>query len=223
MTHPATWTILVPTVAPRAEKFERLLGILLPQLDAYSGRVRVLGYLNHGVPPLGTIRDRLLAAADSDYTSFVDDDDTVDEDFVGQVMMRIDMIRPDHVGFLVEIISNDVHEQFVEHSLKWWKWGRTVGDQLFRDFTHIDPIRRDIALRGSFVVKPGRAEDREWVKQVRPHLTYGSEAYIPHVMYHYRYSPAGSMWTKRALLDGIPQGERKPVEHPYFSWHPDSD
>lgn len=219
---PTTWTILVPTVAPRAELFDRLLGILLPQLDAYDGRVSVLGYLNHGVPGLGAIRDRMLAAASTEYVSFVDDDDTVTEDYVEQVMTRLDAEHPDHVGHRIEHIVDGVHEQFVEHSLRWWKWGRKEG-LLFRDFTHIDPIRREIAVRGSFVVRAGRAEDREWVRRVRPHLRNGSESFIDTPIYHYRYSPSGSMWTPTALAAGIPIGERKPIEHALFAWHPDSD
>lgn len=219
MTAP-TWTILVPTVAPRAGKFERLLGILLPQLDEFAGRVRVMAYLNHGEPSLGEIRDAMLAAADTDYVSFIDDDDTVVVNFVALVMDQLDQVRPDHVGFRLEFIVNGTHEQFVEHSLRYRKWGRT-GKTLFRDFNHIDPIRTELARKASFAVPAGRAEDRVWVKALRPHLDMASEAYIDAVIYHYRYAPAESMWTRSA--DEIASGERPAIEHPCLSWHPDSD
>jgi hypothetical protein len=219
-----TWTILVPTVAPRAEKFERLLGILLPQLDPYGGRVRVLAYLNHGVPVLGAIRDRLVDTATSDYVSFIDDDDTVVPDFVDRIVAALDSTpSPDHVGFRLEYIVNGVHEQYVDHSLRWPRWGRYDG-MLCRDFTHVDPIRREIVATGRFeTMRPGWAEDRHWVKQVRGLLRGRIEAYVDDVLYHYRYSPENSMWTRAVANAGIPLGERKPVEHPHFAWHPDSD
>lgn len=222
MTAP-TWTILVPTVANRAALFERLLSLLLPQTEAHAGRVQVVAYLNHGEPSLGEIRDRMVDAAKSDYVSFIDDDDTVVTDFVDRIMTALDSTpAPDHVGFMLEYIVNGTHEQYVDHSLKWGRWGRFDG-LLCRDFTHVDPIRRELAAAGRFAAaRPGWAEDRMWVKQVRMVLRGKVEAYIGDVLYHYRYSPEGSVWTKTGMRT-LQRGERPVIEHPNFSWHPDSD
>lgn len=213
-----TWTILIPTIARRADLFERLLGILLPQLDVHAGDVRVLAYLNHGDPPLGAVRDALVRQADTDYVSFVDDDDMVSSDYVEQVVAAL-RSRPDHVGFWLDLYRNGDFIEHVRHSIAGPRRWCRVGGVLHRDLTHIDPIRRDIALRGTFVpMRLGRPEDRHWVRQVRPFVR--TEQFVDSTLYCYLYVPEASAWDGRNALD---VGERKPVEHPYFAWHPESD
>lgn len=214
-----TWTILIPTIPQRAAQFERLLGVVLPQLDEHRGRVRVLAWRNRGTPRLAEIRDAMLLAAGTDYVSFIDDDDLVPDYYVAEVVRAIEQ-RPDHVGFLLDYCPAGGPAEVVEHSLKWSTWGRSVEGVLYRDFTHVDPVRTDFALKGQFAAaKPRRAEDRVWVKQVRPYLS--SEVYIDKIMYHYLWSPETSSWQNpAALTDGPP---RPAVDHPYFAWHPQSD
>lgn len=218
MTEP-TWTILVPTVAARAALFERLLADLLPQTEPFGGRVRVLAYLNHGEPALGVVRDRLVTAAGTEYVSFADDDDTVPSYFVEEVMRALDSARPDHVGFWLDLYRDGVFQERARHSIAGpRRWGRVRG-VLHRDFTHIDPVRTEIARKGSFVpMRPGRPEDRMWVRQVRPFIS--SEVFIDRTMYHYLYRPALSVALTR---EPLPAGPRPDIEHPYFAWHPESD
>lgn len=221
-----TWTILIPTISERTHLLDRLLDRLLPQLNAYAGAVRVLAWHNNGSPELGTIRDRLIADAGSEYVSFVDDDDLVSEDYVGTIMGAL-AENPDHVGFKLEFTAaahggGVAGREIVEHSLVHGRWARNREGVLVRDFTHVDPIRRTIAMNGSFVVRrPGRAEDRHWVKQVRPWLTGGREVYVDRVLYHYLYDAAVSAWQRPGEL--TPVRSRLAVGHPYFSWHPESD
>lgn len=213
------WTILVPTLGQREALFERLLAVLLPQLDEYAGAVRVLAYRNNGSPPIGDIRDALLAAAESDYVSFVDDDDLVPEYYVAEVVQAL-ASRPDHVGFKIEYYENGELKEIVDHSLRHGRWHRNTEGQLVRDFTHIDPVRTELALRGSFFVpRHGRAEDRVWVKQVRPHLA--TEAYVDKIMYSYLWREDTSAWQRPQ--DIVPVPGRPEIDHPYFAWHERSD
>lgn len=218
MTDAPTWTILVPTLGQREGLFTRLMGVLLPQLDEYEGRVRVLAWRNNGKPSISEIRDALLESAGSDYVSFVDDDDLVPEYYVAEIVRAI-AERPDHVGFKIEYTTDDEHREIVEHSLRWGKWGRTLDGQLHRDVTHIDPIRRDLAMRARFRVRPGRAEDRVWVRQVRRYLS--TEVYIDKIMYHYLYREGTTAWREPDKIAQVPG--RPVVDHPYFAWHPSSD
>ncbi len=218
MTDLPTWTILVPTLGQREHLFTRLLGVLLPQLDEHGGRVRVLAHRNNGQPPIGEIRDALLAAAGTDYVSFIDDDDLVPEYYVAEIVNAL-AERPDHVGFKIEYTTDGEHGEIVDHSLRWGKWGRTPEGQLHRDITHIDPIRTDIAQRASFAVRPGRAEDRVWVKRVRQHVS--TEKYIDKIMYFYLWRRDTTAWQephKIRRVDGCPY-----IDHPHFAWHPASD
>lgn len=220
MTDAPTWTILIPTLGQREHLLMRLLGVLLPQLDEHEGRVTVLAYRNNGNPPIGDVRDALLAAAGGDYVSFIDDDDLVPEYYVAEVVNAL-ATRPDHVGFKIEYTTNGEHGEIVDHSLRWGKWGRTEDGQLYRDLTHIDPIRADIARRGSFFVpRAGRAEDRVWVKQVRPHVRHGVEVYLDKIMYFYLWREDTSAWQRP---QDIRQIEGRPeIGHPHFAWHPAS-
>jgi len=224
MINPPTWTILVPTIPARAPLFRRLLDVLLPQLDGHDGRVTVMAWRNAGRPHLGALRDAMLAAAPGEYVSFIDDDDLVPDYYVGEVVKAI-AGRPDHVGFQLEYTTRGDGvpdgREIVDHSLRHGRWHRNCLGQLVRDFTHIDPIRRDHALRAQFArAKPGRAEDRVWVKQLRGHLQ--SEVYIDKIMYHYLWSHEDSSWGPDKTV--APATSPRPVVvHPLFSWHPLSD
>ncbi len=211
-----TWTILVPTLGVRAPLFARLLTVLLPQLDAHGGRVRMLGWWSHGTPTIGAIRDRLLAAAGTDYVSFVDDDDLVPGDYVDRVAWAMKQ-HPDHIGFKVEYCIDGVRAAIIDHSLRYRRWGRNR-QGLYRDVTHIDPIRTDLARRASFDVVPaGTAEDQPWVRQIRGHLR--TEAYVDAVMYHYLWSQETSAWQRPDLI--VETGTRPVIDHPLFAWHPE--
>lgn len=215
------WTILVPTLGQREELFMRLMGVLLPQLDEHAGRVRVLAYRNNGQPSIGVIRDQLLATAESPYVSFIDDDDLVPEYYVAEIVNAL-ASEPAHVGFRLEYTTNGTGREVVDHSLKWRKWGRSAEGELYRDFTHIDPIRADIARRGVFsLLRPGRAEDRSWVKQVRPYLLGASEVYIDKIMYHYLWREDTSAWQRPSFI--VPKAGRPTIDHPAFAWHPLGD
>lgn len=215
------WTILVPTIGERADLFRRLLDRLLPQLDAFDGEVRVLAWHNNGSPALGVIRDSLVRDAGSEYVSFVDDDDLVAEDYVAAIMAAL-ADRPDHVGFQLEYTTDGIGREVVEHSLEHGTWHRRRTDNvLVRDFTHVDPIRRQHAMQGTFVThRPGRAEDRHWVKQVRPWLAGGTEVYIGKILYHYLWRSDVTAWQRPGALV---HGPRVAVDHPFFAWHPESD
>jgi hypothetical protein len=215
-----TWTILVPTIPQREHLFLRLLDVLLPQLDEHEGRVRVLAWRNQGDPRLAEIRDAMVDSAGTDYVSFIDDDDLVPEYYVAEIVRAL-AETPDHVGFRMHYSSSETDHEIVEHSLRWSKWGRSVDGLLYRDFTHVDPVRTELAQKGRFAVaRPRRAEDRVWVRQVRPWLS--SEVFLDKIMYYYEYRAATSSWQNLPPLDG-PAGPRPEPGHPYFAWHPLSD
>lgn len=213
------WTILVPTIGQREDLFMRLMNVLTPQLDAYGGGVRVLAWRNNGAPSLGHIRDGLVRAAGSEYVSFVDDDDLVPNYYVSEIMSAL-RERPDHVGFQLDYSTDGVGHEIVDHSIRHGRWHRGYDGQLLRDLTHIDPIRRDLAMWGSFVTnRPHRAEDRHWVKQVRQHIA--TEVYIDKIMYYYLWRQDTTAWQRPQ--DIVPKSGRPTVDSPYFAWHPESD
>jgi len=97
-----TWTILVATLGQRQDLLRRMLDGLLPQVAAAGGQVKVLAYWDNGQATIAAKRQALLDAADSDYVSFVDDDDTVSDDYVSSVLTALRQ-RRDYIGFKLTV------------------------------------------------------------------------------------------------------------------------
>jgi glycosyltransferase involved in cell wall biosynthesis len=220
---PPTWTILIPTLGERRVLFERLMTALLPQLDPYEGRVRVVGWHNNGNPGLPKIRQAMVLGTATDYLSFVDDDDLVPDYYVAEVIKAIET-WPDYVGFQVQCYSDGAPTAVSYHSLEYRRW-RNFEDRYERDISHINPIRTLVARKASFALTgKGRAEDRAWADQLRRSRLLRNEVVIPRIMYHYLYSTSrengqGSRWQVPKL---IRPGKRAAIDHPYFSWSPDA-
>lgn len=220
---PPTWTILVPTLGERRPLFERLMAGLLPQLDPYAGRVRVVGWFNNGSPSLPKIRQTMVMGAETDYLSFVDDDDLVAPYFVDEIVAAL-ATRPDYVGFQVQCYSDGAPTAVAYHSLEFSRW-RNMPGRYERDISHINPIRTALARKARFdQVGAGSAEDRAWAGQLRRARVLRSEMVIPRIMYHYLYSTSrepgvGSRWQRDHK---ITPGERSAITSPHFTWSPDA-
>jgi hypothetical protein len=222
---PPTWTILVPTLGERRPLFERLMAGLLPQLDPYAGRVRVVAWFNNGSPSLPKIRQTMVLGTKTDYLSFVDDDDLVSPFYVDEGVAALET-RPDYVGFQVQCYSDGAPTAVAYHSLAYTRW-RNMPGRYERDISHINPIRSDLARRANFAkARSGAAEDRDWAGQLRRGRVLRSEIVVDRIMYHYLYSTSrepglGSRW-QTSDLKLIRPGERSAIDHPYFTWSPDA-
>lgn len=211
-----TWTILVATLAQRAARFERLLAGLLPQVEPYAGDVTVLALYNRGERPLGTVRQDLVEHATSRYVSFVDDDDELPSYHVDEVMNHLRDATVDYVGWRMQCYVDGVPLKPTYHSLRYGRWCEDDSGY-YRDVSHLNPIRRDIALSADF--RYGTPpEDVSWADQVRSHVH--REAYVDRVMYHYRSSTTDSTW-HGVTVDSTPY-DRPVLRHPYASYHPAS-
>ena len=221
---PPTWTILVPTLGERRALFARLLSGLLPQVEPYGPRVMVRGWFNNGKPGLPEIRQRMVEATNTDYLSFIDDDDVVAPEYVSQIVQALKDL-PDYVGFQVQCYSDGVPTAVSYHSLAHKRWVN-LEDRYLRDISHINPIRTALAQRASFRrTAPGQPEDRAWVHQLRQARVLKTEVVIPGIMYHYLFSTSrtagiGSRW--RAPSKIHPDLDRPVIDHPNFTWS-DSD
>lgn len=218
MTAAPTWSILVPTLGERRPLFERLMAGLLPQLDPYGGRVRVIGWHNDGSPSLPKIRQAMVLGTETDYLSFVDDDDLVSPDYVARIVAALET-RPDYVGFQVQCYSDGAPIAVAYHSLEYRRW-RNLRGRYERDISHINPIRASIARRVDFAVtRAGGAEDRAWADQLRQRRLLRTQVVVPHILYHYLFTTTGTRWQKpRAITPGA----RSALASPYFTWSPDA-
>lgn len=191
-----------------------MAGLLTPQL---SPGVEVVVYWNRGTKTIGEYRQALLEDARGTYVSFVDDDDRIAGDYCERILAAL-AASPDYVGFELLYTHMSRHhprgyEVQVFHSLRHRGWHQK-GRSLYRDVTHLNPIRRDLALQVPFNGGPG--EDRRWAQAVRPLLT--TEVYIDDVMYFYDFNRASSHKVR------LPRNNNpRPVLAPPFRFHPDSD
>lgn len=230
-------TVLIATLPERQYYFQSLVRDLLKQTESYGGRVTVTALRNNGERPLGVIRDQLMAAADSEYTCFVDDDDRLPPYYLSEIVPLLDGV--DQVGWRVQMTTNGKLERPAYHSLEyagWWEDERGY----YRDISHLCPVRRALALeharfypveRGSLGVpmmygargvQLGVPEDTLWCTQMRGHVKTEHRVDFTRVMYYYDRVPARSRWHQQGLPPQPDVLGRPAIDHPNFSWHLES-
>lgn len=219
---PPTWTILVPTLGQRAELLCQMLDGLLPQVDEHDGRVKVLAYWDNGQVDIATKKQALLDAAGTDYLSFVDDDDTVSDDYVAAVLDALDS-WPDYVGLKLQVYQDGKPLVLSHHSLRHGGWLNEGAPYFRRDITCANPMRTLIAKAARFTgPKRGQAEDVHWVAQLRGKLR--TEVFVDRVLYHYWWVPSQSTWIEpdrmiRSHDDAGRPWQPLQVGSPNFAWH----
>ncbi len=209
---------MIATLGRRRAKLERLLGGLMPQVDAAGGAVLVNALWNNGERSIGSIRQDLLDGASTEYVSFLDDDDEVPPYFTDRVLPLLD--GTDYIGWRQELWRGDAKERPVTHSLRYGRWVDMPGE-FQRDITHFNPVRRELAVLGSFANDhEWWAEDSTWAAQVRGKLR--TEHFIDEVMLCQRWDPRDNTGPVRRAADHPARFARYEPASPYFSWHPAS-
>lgn len=207
------WSILIATHVARHRPFDLLLRSLGPQVTPV---VEVVVYWNRGGLNIGAYRQALLEESAGEYVSFVDDDDRLPGYFCSEILGAL-VSRPDYVGFELKFTDRTrpvARTGRAFHSLVHSGWS-TVPWGYLRDITHLNPIRRDLAVKGTFEGVQG--EDRQWADQIRPYVH--TQVYVDRVMYFYDYN-------RRKSQRGGEYAEsqhKRPKLPTGFRYHPDSD
>jgi len=182
------WSILIATVPPRAKKLERLLKILMPQVDKYKGQIEVVVLFNNfDFPSLGNLRQHLLDDAKGEYINYIDDDDIIPKDYCDTIFPLLDGV--DYVGFNVELRNEGMSLRPVFHSLKYSHWHDDESGY-YRGITHLNPIKVELARIGKFP-EQDVGEDHYWTMQIQQYINDNSlkreftEHYINRDMYIY--------------------------------------
>lgn len=132
---------------------------------------------------LGQNRNVLLEQATADYVMFWDDDDWPAHDFIRTILPLLDGV--DYVGYRLQTWCQHLRYQEygeTDHSLKYKDWSRE-GMKFFRDISHVNPMRRELAIQAKF--DGGFGEDHRWAQKIRNLGIVKTEHYVPRVMYHY--------------------------------------
>lgn len=213
-----TWDILIATIGQRRDRFERLTTVLLPQLDPYNGRVRVIALYNNGERPLSHVRQALLEHSTADYVSFIDDDDLVPDYFVREVMIGLEhqpegFLPFDYVGWQMQCYQDGNPLKPTFHSLHYGHWFDDARGY-YRDVSHLNPTLRSQTQHVDFR-RGDPPEDVSWADQLRGVLTH--QVYIDKIMYFYYSSSIDSTWRGNVRAGDY---YRLDVNHPHFTYHP---
>lgn len=180
-------SILICTVTSRAQQFKELGMELSRQLYDYPGKVEMLFECDNKEISVGKKRQKLLQRSIGEYVVFFDDDDWPYSFFVRDIMIAL-ISKPDCVGVVIDMTTNNQRPQLCCHSLRYPEWRNNVdGYDYVRNVTHRNPIKRELAIQVGFPdMRFG--EDRWFSDRVTPLCQ--SEVFIPQPIFHYRYSSA---------------------------------
>lgn len=179
------WSILVLTMPSRASFLERLLNVLMPQVDGMED-IELMVSSSNPLLPVGENREQMRLRSLGAYLNFIDDDDLVAVDYVATIRPLLDGV--DYVGFNIEQTFVDAPQlgMIEKHSLRYhgvYYDGSGAYDGHFRDISHLNPMRRELALTVPMHGWP--SEDSRWAEELRDKRIVKTEHYVDRVLYHY--------------------------------------
>jgi glycosyltransferase involved in cell wall biosynthesis len=193
-------SLLIPTLECRSDQLSRLVeGLEVQVRNAGRGSdVEILTHRDAGELSIGHKRNILLGRAKGEFVAFVDDDDAVSESYIELICGALGR-RPevDCLGIRGLITFRGSHPCEFVHSVQY-------SDMFSRDHayyrppTHLNPIRRAIALRYRFP-DVSYSEDLDWALRMRDDRALQREEFIDSVLYYYR---SRRWWGYQWLLDG---------------------
>ena len=198
--------------------------ILLPQVEEQEGKVEVLVFFNNFEFSMGFLRQSLIEEARGEYVTHVDDDDEVPEDYVSTLLPLMDGV--DYIGFKVKFIDKGQLMKPVYHSLKYTHWYQD-DTGYYRGVTHLNPIKRSLALTAGFPLEYNIGEDEQFANRVKAK----TEHFVDKEMYIYHHSGEDSMAYTHYQTDAeLGVANHKPSDTPirpnikskYVRFHPRS-
>ena len=186
-------SILIAALDSRVEVRKKLIDFLQTQCERLPRRnesevkpVEVVILSDPGKMTLGTKRNDLISMAKGRYVAFIDDDDTVSDTYIEDIIAAIDSKKPDCVTFDGIITTDGKEPTKFRFSLDYPQnaWGQDAEGTHMRSPSHLCAIRSDIARKVKFW-EVDCGEDRIWAIELWPHLN--SEVHIGKVLYLYRY------------------------------------
>lgn len=174
-------SVLICTIPSRTNMLAKLLEILLPQA---TPEVEVLWLGDNKRRSIGYKRNALLAIAQGDYVTFIDDDDRVAGDYVKVILAAIRGNPGADVITFVQMVSVNggrpkpcyygVELEYCDRKSEW------TGKP-----SHTMVWRRELAASELFNDQ-SQGEDVDWAK--RASLRVKVQVQLPDRLYHYDYN-----------------------------------
>lgn len=198
------WELLILTQHSRKPFLVRLQAVLKPQLEEFPD-VKVTVRNFDDKLDLGTNRQIMREQSQGEYSSFLDDDDLVPANFISTIYPLLDGV--DYVGFRLQMYSDGEKQKPTFHTLRYKEWNADQ-DGFYRDISHLNPIRRELALAAT--MSGGHGEDARWSDRLRELSIVKTEHFIDQVMYFYYWRSNKNDYPGPALQ--INQARRAPAE-----------
>lgn len=191
-----TLSILICSIRGREPALKRLLSILLVgkwehirephfvhSVDVYhSDNVEILVYTDGKQITTGEKRNRLAKLALGKYITYVDDDDTVEPDYISLILSKTST-NPDCIVFDAFRFVNGRPDRLVKYGIEYKEDSNTPQCYL-RIPNHLMAIKREISLQVPYP-NISFGEDSAFAKSVLPLLK--TQERIDKVLYHYLF------------------------------------
>src|SRR3989337_820046 len=151
-----TFLILICTLPERAQKLRRLTSTLDKQISKHPS----VSYKIHDAGrsmTTGAKRNQLIEQSQSDYFSFVDDDDLVSDHYVNSIMNAIATV-PDVVTFNGYMTTNGINRR--EFTIKLGSKYEERNGHYYRFPNHLCAFRRDKVRHVKF---PNQHLQEDWI------------------------------------------------------------
>lgn len=169
-------SVLICTMPHRKQQFDLLVAELQRQIKGRKAEI----IFNDNDGTVGSKRQQLLEYAKGEYIVYVDDDDTVSENYISSIF---DNMGADCIGMKGIMTTNGANSKEWVISMYHDTWHEK--DNIFyRHTNHLSPVKRNIAIKVGFNNK-SFGEDYDYSMGLRGLLK--SENMIPFPVYHYQY------------------------------------
>jgi glycosyltransferase involved in cell wall biosynthesis len=183
-------SILICTIPERKEMLDDLILSLWPQIEPYSYEIEII--INDSNLNIGAKRNALIEKSTGEYVCFIDDDDSVSENYINFLMLGINK-EADCCSLKGEYSVDGKLDGIFEHSIKYNKWETVTMYEKYDKYrvkylrypNHLNCIKTSIAKQFKFPEK-NFGEDHDWSKQIHESGLIKTEHYIPEVIYYYK-------------------------------------
>lgn len=176
-------SIQIPTIVGREEKFNKLYNYLLNQI---GNNIEIISIKDNKELTIGAKRQQLLDMCDAEYFVQIDDDDSVPDYYIEEVLKALES-KPDCVGYLESVIMNG-KQTIACHSNAFEDWGNNKnGYEYVRTIFCKDIIKTSLAKQIGF---PDLrfAEDHVFAQKLKHSGLLKTEIFINKIMYYYSHN-----------------------------------
>jgi len=181
-------SILICTLPERSAMLNDLIDNIAFQINT-AGASKDVEVLTDPdtVLTVGEKRNNLLKQAKGDYLCFIDDDDEIAANYLVTILQALES-NPDCCSLRGEITFDGKNPEIFEHSLMYDKWRTVEAAEIKyeRYPTPLNTIKSSIAKQFEFP-NVDFGEDHKWAEALHKSKLLKREAYIPSVLYFYKF------------------------------------